>query len=81
MSKVFTDDFLEVHIYKHLSGLNDIEYNLYLEMRNRGLDHQQSMIRLLNFDRWCPSCDKIVSPQEAEYNTCYECSTEAALRG
>jgi hypothetical protein len=76
MSKVFTDDFLEVHHYKHIRDLNDIEYNLYLEMRNRGLDHLNSLVRIYNYDRLCKQCDTIVSPQEAELSTCDKCCTE-----
>jgi len=76
-----SDNFLEVWIYKHIDALNDIEYNLYLELRNRGLDHWNSLVRIYNYDRWCKGCDRIVALQEHEDRTCYQCSGEAALRG
>lgn len=76
MPRDFTDDFLEVWIYKHLAELDDVQYNLYLENRNRGLNHQEALIRIYNYDRWCKTCDTIVSVDEYELSTCDKCCAE-----
>ena len=68
-------------IFEHVVDFDDIEFNIYLDRRNRGQSHLETVTKIINWDRWCHGCDRIVTLQEHEDRTCYECSTKAALRG
>jgi hypothetical protein len=68
-------------VYSDIVGLNDIEYNLYLNSRAVGRDHTWSLRYCLDPELMCLFCERLRGYEEVELATCYDCSTKAALRG
>jgi hypothetical protein len=73
--------FRSTVVNSDLGGLSEFEFGMYWDYRGSGKDHIKALHMALNYDRLCTYCERVRSDDEVYGNTCYECSTEAALRG
>jgi hypothetical protein len=60
--------------FSDVVGLNDISYNLYLESRAIGRDHEWSFRYATNPEAMCVYCESFRSDEEVMNRTCYECT-------
>ena len=64
-----------------LGFLDDFEFGMYWDYRSTNKCHAKALYMAQNYDRLCTYCERVRGDDEVLGRTCYECSTEAALRG